>query len=87
MAPLEYLSSCTSVVSETRRTGLPNGTTRYVRVATSVIRAGQLTLEIDGKVQTFPLIKASKGGKDIAAVKLGGPLGHSRRSAKQTPDS
>ena len=40
---------------------LPNGTTRYVRVATSVIRAGILTLEVDGKVQTFPLIKAAKG--------------------------
>lgn len=40
---------------------LPNGTTRYIRVATSVIRSGILTLEVDGKVQTFPLIKASKG--------------------------
>jgi large subunit ribosomal protein L28 len=40
---------------------LPNGTTRYVRVATSVIRSGQLTLEVDGKLQTFPLIKAAKG--------------------------
>ena len=40
---------------------LPNGTTRYVRVATSVIRSGMLTLEVEGKVQTFPLIKASKG--------------------------
>src|SRR6476659_5464292 len=40
---------------------LPNGTTRYVRVATSVIRSGQLTLEVDGKLRTFPLIKAAKG--------------------------
>src|SRR3954452_16549306 len=40
---------------------LPDGTTRYIRVATSVIRSGQLTLEVGGKVQTFPLIKASKG--------------------------
>ena len=40
---------------------LPNGTTRKVRVATSVIRTGMLTLEVDGKVQTFPLIKAAKG--------------------------
>ncbi len=40
---------------------LPNGTTRYVRVATSVIRNGELTLEVDGKMQTFPLIKAAKG--------------------------
>src|SRR5437899_3834455 len=40
---------------------LPNGKTRWVRVATSVIRTGLLTLEVDGKVQTFPLIKAAKG--------------------------
>jgi large subunit ribosomal protein L28 len=40
---------------------LPNGTTRYVRVATSVIRTGKLTLEVDGTMRTFPLIKASKG--------------------------
>src|SRR5271157_4871956 len=43
---------------------LPNGTTRYVRVATSVIRSGQLTLEVDDKEQTFPLIKASKGSAE-----------------------
>jgi large subunit ribosomal protein L28 len=30
-------------------------------VATSVIRSGMLTLEVDGKMQTFPLIKAAKG--------------------------
>ena len=46
---------------------LPNGTTRYVRVATSVIRAGMLTLEVDGKMQTFPLIKASKGSAKARA--------------------
>jgi large subunit ribosomal protein L28 len=40
---------------------LPNGTTRWVRVATSVIRSGKLTLEVDGQMRTFPLIKASKG--------------------------
>jgi large subunit ribosomal protein L28 len=40
---------------------LPNGTTRWVRVATSVIRTGVLTLEVDGEMRTFPLIKASKG--------------------------
>src|SRR3954454_12761499 len=40
---------------------LPNATPRYVLEATSVIRSGTLTLEVDGKVQTFPLIKASKG--------------------------
>ena len=46
---------------------LPNGKTRYVRVATSVIRNGQLTLEVDGKVQTFPLIKAAKGSAEARA--------------------
>jgi large subunit ribosomal protein L28 len=46
---------------------LPNGTTRYVRVATSVIRSGRLTLEVDGKVQTFPLIKASRGSREKRA--------------------
>src|SRR5271167_3404943 len=40
---------------------LPNGKTCYVRVATSVIRNGKLTLEVDGKLQTFPLIKAASG--------------------------
>ena len=33
---------------------LPNGTTRYVRVATSVIRSGLLTLEVDGVKTTVP---------------------------------
>lgn len=42
---------------------LPNGTTRYVQVATSVIRSGKLTLEVDGEVQTFPLVKVSKGSR------------------------
>jgi large subunit ribosomal protein L28 len=46
---------------------LPNGTTCHVRVATSVIRTGVLTLEVDGKLQTFPLIKASKGSAKARA--------------------
>jgi len=46
---------------------LPNGTTRRVMVATSVIRDGKLTLEVDGKMQTFPLIKASKGSAKARA--------------------
>jgi large subunit ribosomal protein L28 len=46
---------------------LPNGTTTHVRVATSVIRSGVLTLEVDGKVQTFPLIKAAKGSSKARA--------------------
>src|SRR3954463_12673689 len=46
---------------------LPNGTTRYVRVATSVIRTGMLTLDVDGVKRTFPLIKASKGSAKARA--------------------
>jgi large subunit ribosomal protein L28 len=46
---------------QTIKIWLPNGTTRRVRVATSVIRQGTITLEVDGRVRMFPLIKASKG--------------------------
>ncbi len=46
---------------------MPNGTTKYIRVATSVIRSGILKLEVDGKMQTFPLIKASKGSAKARA--------------------
>jgi len=42
---------------------LPNGKTQTVRVATSVIRDGKITMEVDGKMRTFPLIKASKGSR------------------------
>jgi large subunit ribosomal protein L28 len=52
---------------QTIRIWLPNGTTRKIRVATSVIRGGVITLEVDGKVQTFPLIKASKGSAKARA--------------------
>lgn len=49
---------------------LPNGKTTRIRVATSVIRSGQITLEVDGKMLTFPLVKASKGsGKARAELK------------------
>jgi large subunit ribosomal protein L28 len=46
---------------------LPNGKTTHLTVATSVIRTGKITLEVDGKVQTFPLIKASKGSAKARA--------------------
>jgi large subunit ribosomal protein L28 len=46
---------------------LPNGKTTHVLVATSVIRSGKITLSVDGKVQTFPLIKASKGSAKARA--------------------
>ncbi len=45
------------------RIWLPNGEVKRIRVATSVIRSGKITLEVDGKMQTFPLIKASKGSR------------------------
>ncbi len=44
---------------------LPNGTTCYVKVATSVIRSGVLTLEVDGQMRTFPLVKVSKGSAQV----------------------
>ena len=40
---------------------LPNGKTTHITVATSVIRTGKITYMVDGKMQTFPLIKASRG--------------------------
>ena len=40
---------------------LPNGKTRYVRVATSVIRSGQLTLEVDGKDADLPADQGLQG--------------------------
>ena len=46
---------------------LPNGTTTHVTVATSVIRMGKITYEVDGKMQTFPLIKASRGSQQARA--------------------
>jgi large subunit ribosomal protein L28 len=46
---------------------LPNGKTARIRVATSVIRTGLITMEVDGKVVTFPLIRASKGSAKARA--------------------
>lgn len=46
---------------QTIKIWLPNGKTQKVRVATSVIRSGVITLEVEGVERTFPLIKASKG--------------------------
>ena len=40
---------------------LPNGETRRLTIATSVLRTGKLTLEVDGKLMTFPLVRASRG--------------------------
>ena len=48
---------------------LPNGKTQRVRVAASVIRSGMITLEVDGVVRTFPLIKASKGSIQAKAAR------------------
>src|ERR1700721_440135 len=46
---------------------LPNAKTTHLTAPTSAIRTGKITLEVDGKVQTFPLIKASKGSAKARA--------------------
>ena len=40
---------------------LPNGTVRRMRLATSVIKSGKITLLLEGRVQTVPLVKALRG--------------------------
>jgi large subunit ribosomal protein L28 len=40
---------------------LPNGTVRRMKLATSVIKKGFITLTIDGREQTIPLVKALRG--------------------------
>jgi len=55
---------------QTIKIWLPNGKTQRVRVATSVIRTGVITIDVDGVKRTFPLIKASKGSA-LAREKAG----------------
>gem|GEM_PF-83340 len=40
---------------------LPNGTVRRMHLATSVIKKGEITVKIDGRMQTVPLVKALRG--------------------------
>jgi large subunit ribosomal protein L28 len=40
---------------------LPNGTVRRMKLATSVIKKGEITVRIDGHEQTVPLVKALRG--------------------------
>ncbi len=40
---------------------LPNGTVKRMRLATSVIKRGQITVKIDGVEQSVPLVKALRG--------------------------
>ena len=40
---------------------LPNGTVRRMKLATSVIKKGLITLTLDGREQTVPLVKALRG--------------------------
>ena len=40
---------------------LPNGTVRRMKLATSVIKKGFITLTLDGREQTIPLVKALRG--------------------------
>jgi len=40
---------------------LPNGELRRLRLAASVIKKGEITIPIDGRMQTVPLLKATRG--------------------------
>lgn len=40
---------------------LPNGTVTRMKLATSVIKSGRITVTIDGVTQTVPLVKAVRG--------------------------
>ena len=40
---------------------LPNGTVRRMKLATSVIKRGEITVRMDGKMKTVPLMKALRG--------------------------
>jgi large subunit ribosomal protein L28 len=40
---------------------LPNGTVQRMKLATSVIKKGEITVKIDGVKQTVPLVKALRG--------------------------
>lgn len=40
---------------------LPNGTVRRMKLATSVIKKGEIEVMLDGRMQTVPLVKALRG--------------------------
>lgn len=40
---------------------LPDGSVRRMRLATSVIKSGRVTVRINGTDQTVPLVKALRG--------------------------
>lgn len=40
---------------------LPNGTVRRMRLATSVIKKGEIEIMLEGRMQTVPLVKALRG--------------------------
>ena len=40
---------------------LPNGTVTRMKLATSVIKRGLITMHLEGREQTFPLVKALRG--------------------------
>jgi large subunit ribosomal protein L28 len=40
---------------------LPDGTVRRMKLATSVIKSGRITVQMGGKEQTVPLVKALRG--------------------------
>lgn len=40
---------------------LPDGTVRRMKLATSVIKSGRITLRAGGRTRSFPLVKALRG--------------------------
>ncbi len=40
---------------------LPDGTVRRMKLATSVIKSGRITVELGGRTRTVPLVKALRG--------------------------
>ena len=40
---------------------LPDGTVKRMKLATSVIKKGEITIAVKGKLQTVPLVKALRG--------------------------
>ena len=67
---------------------LPNGETRYVRVATSVIRTGLWTLEVDGNtIQSLPVSAAPNGSASVTFAPFTVASRNMRATVKLPPDA
>ena len=52
---------------------LPNGETRRMRLAASVIKKGMIVVRFDGREQTVPLLRAVRGRQaEFSRTKTGG---------------